>query len=178
MDVAIQTSPVQEHLVSDILCHNKREATKLTCVSNNLGHNQSKVLPKDPRPTVRKRKDPPRSQKHTRKPLLLSQRNKHIVTDENCRPENNNNKQQKMFTGKEVINRDSVCPHCIKHQTMDKSKARSCLISPFTSWSQDSKCVQKMDPIMEKLSAGSRSGTPGSPRGPWQWFDMNSDSDF
>lgn len=178
MDVAIQTSPVQEHLVSDVLCHNKRQATKLTCVSNNLGHNQTKVLPKDPRPTVRKRKDPPRSQKHTRKPRLLSQRNKHIVTDENCRPENNYNKQQNMFTGKEVINQDSVCPHCIQHQTMYKSKARSCLISPFTCWSQDSKCVQKMDPIMEKLSAGSRSGTPGSPRGPWQWFDMNSDSDL
>lgn len=181
MDVAIQTSPVQEHLVSDILCHNKREAMKLTRMSNKLGHNRSKVLPKDPRPTVRKRKDPPRSQKNTRKPLLLSQRNKHIpVPDENCHPEKNFNKQQKTFPGKEVINQDSVCPHYIKHQTMDKSKAMSCLISPFTCWSQDSlnsHCVQKMEPVMEKLS-GSRSGTPVSPRGPWQWFDMNSDSEF
>lgn len=86
-----------------------------------------------------------------------------------------------MFSGQKVINQDSVSPHCIKHQTTDKSKARSCLITPFTWWSQDasgSLCVQKMEPIMEKLPAGSRSGTPGSPGGPWQWFDINSDSDF
>lgn len=178
MDVAIQTSPVQEHPVSAILCHNKGEATKLTCVSSNLGKNQSKVLPKKSRPTVRKRKDTPRGQKHPRKPLQLSQRNRHIVTDENCRPEKNDHKQQKMFTGKEVVNQDSVCPHCLKHHTIDKRKARSCLTSPFTCWSQGSKCVQKIEPIMEKLSAGSRSGTSGSPRGPWQWFEMNSDSDF
>lgn len=71
-----------------------------------------------------------------------------------------------MFSGQKVINQDSV---------------RSCLITPLGWWSQDSSgslCVQQMEPIMEKLAAGSRSGTPGSPGGPWQWFDMNSDLDF
>lgn len=181
MDVAIQTSPDQEHMVSRILCHNKREVTKLKCVLNSRGQSRSKVLPKDPQPTVRKSKDPPRSQTYTRKPLPLSRRNKRIVRDENCRPGRNYNKQQRLLSGQKVNNQDGVSPHYIKHQTTDKFKARSCLITPVTWWSQDSSsslCVQKIEPIIEKLSAASRPGTPGSTGGPWQWFDMNSDSDF
>lgn len=171
MDVAIQTSPDQEHLLSRILCHNKREATKLKCVTNSRGQSRSKVLRKDPQPTVRKRKDSARSQTYTKTPLPLSLRNKHRVRDENCRPGENPNKPQKRFSAQKVTNQDSVSSHAI-HQTTDKPTARRCLITPSMWWSQDSGsslCVQKME-----LSAGS----PGSPGGPWQWFDMNSEADF
>lgn len=182
MDVGVQTSPAQEHPVSDVLHGSKREATQLTRVSNNFACNQSKALPKKQRPTARKRKVPPRSQNHSRKPLVMSQRNQRVVADENHRPEKNHNKQAKTFACRKRTIQELVSPDCLKHLTGGRSEGRGCSVSPLRCWSQDgagSLCVPQTEATMEKLpSAGSWFRTQGSPGGLWQWFDMNSDSDF
>lgn len=172
MDISIQTSPT---LFSEALHHNSLEATKLTCVSRSLGHNQSKILPHDR--SHRRRKLSPRCQKRKKRPLVLSQRSKH--TDENCRPESNCNKQQKVPQCKIVTNQDSVGIDCLKQPKRDRSRAGGCLITPLSCWSQDSNsslCLQGMEPILEKLPAESRTGTTAKPAGLWQLFDMDSDS--
>lgn len=171
MDVSIQTSPT---VFSEALHHNNLEATKLTCVSRSLGHNQPKILPHDP--SHRRRNLSPRGQKRKKRPLVLSQRSKH--TDENCRPESNSNKQQKVPQCKIVTNQDSVSLD-LKQLKRDRSRAGGCLITPLSCWSQDSNsslCLQGIEPVLEKLPAESRTGTPTKPAGLWQLFDMDSDS--
>lgn len=184
-DSAIQTSPGLEKSISNILQDNKLEGTQLTCVSNKLEHNQAEVLPQDPSCIMGKRKFTLRGHKRRKKrPLVLSQRSKPAVTDENNQPLVNCNKQQSVSTPlcerrglNTVTSQDGLVP--LNREA--RSLAAGCLITPLSCWSQDSNssaCFAGIEPILEKLSAESKTGSPVKPKGFWQLFDMDCDSDL
>lgn len=180
MDIAIQTSPGLEQPFSNILPDNKLEDTQLTRVSQNLGHNQAEVPPQDPSHIIGKRKFTLRGHRRKKRPLVLSQRSKHTVTDENCQSLMNCDKQQNVSELNTVPSQDSLSPDCLKRPNRERrSIAGGCFINPLSCWSQDSNssvCLPGIEPILEKLSAESRTGTPAKPEGLWQLFDMDSDS--
>ncbi|KAM7005812.1 interactor of HORMAD1 protein 1 [Tautogolabrus adspersus] len=183
---AIQTSPGPEQQISNILLDNKLEATQLTCISNNLEHNQTNVLPQNPSCIVGKRKLAMRGQRRRKKrPLVLSQRSKHTVKDENSQPLMNCNKQKNVSLPlcerhdvNTVKNQQGLNTGCQKLLNMEtRSKAAGCVITPLSCWSQDSSsslCPAGVETILEKLSGESRSVTPEKPESFWQLFDMDS----
>ncbi|XP_020498090.1 interactor of HORMAD1 protein 1 isoform X2 [Labrus bergylta] len=183
---AIQTSPGPEQQMSNILLDNKLEATQLTCISNNLEHNQNNVLPQNSSCIVGKRKLTTRDRRRCKKrPLVLSQRSKHTVRDENSRPLMNCNKQKNVSLPlgerhdvnavKNQVGLNTGCHELLNRET--RSKTAGCVITPLSCWSQDSSsslCPAGFEPILLKLSAESRSVTPEKPEGFWQLFDMDS----
>ncbi|KAF1391721.1 hypothetical protein PFLUV_G00045030 [Perca fluviatilis] len=173
-DTAIQTSPGLEQPFSNILQENKLESTQLSCNSYNHEHNPAKVLTQGSSYVAGKRKFTQRSNRRRKKrPLVLSQRNKHIVTNENSRPLVNCGKQQNVSTPL-CERRD---PNTVTSQNRDaRSIAEGCFITPLSCWSQDSNssvCLAGIEPVLEKLSAESETGTPMEPEGFWQLFDMD-----
>ncbi|XP_029287974.1 interactor of HORMAD1 protein 1 [Cottoperca gobio] len=97
-DSAIQTSPGLEQPFSNILQENKLEGTRLTHKSYNLEHNQAEVSPWDASSIIAKRNVNLRGQRRLKKrPLVLSQRSKHTVTNENGQPLMNCDKATKCF---------------------------------------------------------------------------------
>lgn len=170
MDSASQTSPGQD---------NKLESTQFTSTSCNLECNQVEILPQDPSCIIGKRKSTSRGIRRRRKrPLVLSQRRKRTVSDENSQPVMNCNKQQNdlnMVTSQDSLKPDSLMP--LNKETRS-SDAAGCFITPLSCWSQDSNssaCLTGIEPILEKLSAESKAGTPESF---WQLFDMDCDCDI
>ncbi|XP_073323778.1 interactor of HORMAD1 protein 1 [Pagrus major] len=189
MDSAIQTSPGLEQSFSNILQDNKLEGTQPTSMTQNLEHNQVKVPPQGTRCLIGKGKLTLRGhRKRKKRPLVLSQRSKHRVTDENSQPLLNCDKQQNVSAPlcerrdlNTVTSQDSaVNPDRVPPVNRErKSVAAGCFITPLSCWSQDSNssvCHPGIEPILEKLSAESRTGTPVKPEGLWQLFDMDGDS--
>lgn len=180
-DSAIQTSPGLEQPFSNML-----QGKQLAYMSHNLKHSQAIGPPQDPNCITGKRKSTPRGhRRHKKRPLVLSQRSKLTVTDENSQPLMNCNKQQTPLCEhrdlKAVTGQDSLNPDCLTKPDREmRSIARGCLITPLSCWSQDSNssaCPTGIEPILEKLSAESRTGTVAKPEGLWQLFD-NSDCDL
>ncbi|XP_044031475.1 interactor of HORMAD1 protein 1 isoform X2 [Siniperca chuatsi] len=190
MDGAVQTSPGLEKPFSNILQDNKLEGTQLTCMSTNLEHNQTEVPPQVPSYIVGKMKFTPRGhRKRKKRPLVLSHRSKRSVTDENSQPLMNCNKQPNVSMPlcecrdmNPVTCQDSLNPDCLIPLNREtRSIAAGCFITPLSCWSQDSNssvCLAGIEPILEKLSAETKTGTPAKPKGLWQLFDMDCDSDL
>ncbi|XP_030274998.1 interactor of HORMAD1 protein 1 [Sparus aurata] len=186
MDSAIQTSPGLEQSFSNILQDNKLEDTQATSMTQNLEHNQVKVPPQGISCVIEKGKLALRGhRKRKKRPLVLSQRSKHTVTDENSQSLLNCDKQQNVSMPlcerhdlNTVTSQDkAVIPdHVLPVNRERKSVASGCFITPLSCWSQDSNssvCLAGIEPILEKLSAESRTGTPVKPEGIWQLFDMD-----
>nr|XP_033483553.1 interactor of HORMAD1 protein 1 [Epinephelus lanceolatus] len=184
-DSAIQTSPGLEQPLSDFLQDNMLESTQLTRNTPNLEHSQVDAPPQDPRCIIGKRKFSLRGHgRHKKRPLVLSQRKKRTVTDENRKPPMNCDKHQKVsvplcerhdlntVTSQSSLNLDSMKPQ--KREV--RSIAEGCFITPLTCWSQDSNSPDSLagvETISEKLSAESKPGTPVKPEGFLQLFEMD-----
>ncbi|XP_035487760.2 interactor of HORMAD1 protein 1 isoform X2 [Scophthalmus maximus] len=191
MSSTVQASLGPEQSLSNILLHNKLESTQLTCTSHNREHKPIEVPPQKPGGSIRKKKLALKGNGRRRKrPLVLSQRSKRTVSDENSPSLMNYNKVQNVATPlgercdlNTVTSQDSLNPDCLSMLCREtrSSKAAGGLITPFTCWSQDSSssmCLAGIEPILEKLSAESKPGTPMKPEGLWQLFDMDRHSDF
>ncbi|XP_034440890.1 interactor of HORMAD1 protein 1 isoform X2 [Hippoglossus hippoglossus] len=185
MDRSIQTLPELEQSASSILQNKALKGTALTCTPHNLEHKQVEVPPQDHSCSIGKRKS--RSQrKRTKKAPTLSQRSKRKVSDENSPSLINCKKVQKLLSPrskrcdlKRRISRDNT--DCLSVLCREKrtSKAAGCLLTPLSCWSQDSNspaCLVGIEPILEKLSAETKTATPVN--GFWQLFGIDCDSDF
>lgn len=178
LDNAVQTSPVLDEPFCNILLNNKFQNTLLTSLSYNLENHQGEVPPHYPTRVTGRKKFSRRERAHKKRPLVLSKRRKHIVTDENHQPLMNIHKQDN--EGKTITTQDSLSSDSLKRLNGEKiSPAAGCFITPLSCWSQDSNssvCLQEIDPILEKLSAEYKKVTPAKSEGLWQLFDMDSDS--
>lgn len=164
MNTAAQTSPEFVRPVCDKLPENKLSDTHLKCVSHKL------EPPQCPTQIIGRKKLSLRGQRSQKRPLVLSQRSKCSVADENCPPLRTCVKQQKVLK--------PTVPDCLKGETRRRKGGRGSLLTPLSCWSQDSNSppCPEMDPISGKLSSESPTGTPARPAGLWQLFDMDSDS--
>lgn len=188
MDSAIQTSPVEQSS-SDILQHNKLEGTPLVCTSCYSEPKQVEAPAQVPSCSTRKRKltHSLRGYRRCRRtPLVLSQRKRRNVPDENRQPLMNCNKQMLVSSAsasrrersdpKSVTSRDSLNPECLKLLNREK-----CFITPLTCWSPDSNSSLYMtgiESMLDKMPAESKPSTPVKRDGFWQLFDMDCNSDF
>ncbi|KAG8007767.1 hypothetical protein GBF38_013442 [Nibea albiflora] len=184
MDSAIQTSPGLEKPLSNILEDNNLESTQLTCMSLNTECSQAQDPLQDHRNIIGKRKVTRRAPRMRKKrPLVLSQRARHAVMDENSQPLVNCNRQQKVSMPvcerrnlNMVTSQNSLTLDCqIRPNRGIRPEAAGCLITPLSCWSQDSNspvCITGIEPILEKLSKRS----PEKLQDLWQLFDMDSDS--
>ncbi|KAK5912535.1 hypothetical protein CesoFtcFv8_002396 [Champsocephalus esox] len=187
-DSANQTSPELEQSFSNILQENKLEGTQLICKSYNRECNQVQVPPKGP--IIGKMKVPQRGQRRYRKrPLVLSQRSKGTVTNENSQPLMNCDKGQHVTTPRCERRDPNMVPRrdhlVVERRILPTRKVRSiakgCYITPLSCWSQDSNssvCVEGIEPILAKPSAESKAVTPVRPEGLWQLFDIDASSDL
>ncbi|XP_047439790.1 interactor of HORMAD1 protein 1 [Mugil cephalus] len=184
VDSAIQTSPVPEPSVSDILQANQLEAT------HNLERNHVEVPPQGCSRVVGKKKNILRRYRMRRKrPLVLSRRSKCTVSDENTRPLVNCNKQLSVSVPlcehrdvNTVASQGRLSPDgvVLRQRGHKSSEEAGCFINPLSCWSQDSSSsmCQAFEPILEKLSAESKTEMIVKPEGFWELFDMNFDSDL
>ncbi|XP_069392424.1 interactor of HORMAD1 protein 1 isoform X2 [Paralichthys olivaceus] len=183
MDRSIQTS--LEQSPSSILQNNKLKGTQLTCTPHELEHKQVEVLPQDHSCSTGKRKS--RSyKKRTKKQSTLSQRKKCSVSDENSQSLINCKKVQNVSSArsercdlKKITTRDNTDCLSVLCREKRSSKTAGCLLTPLSCWSQDSNssaCLREIEPILGKLSAETKAGTPV--KGFWQLFDMDCDSEF
>ncbi|XP_044203800.1 interactor of HORMAD1 protein 1 isoform X1 [Thunnus albacares] len=174
MDSASQTSPAQD---------NKLEGTQFTSTSYNLEHNLVEVPPQDSSCIIGKRKSTLGGIRRRRKkrPLVLSQRSKRIVSDEISQPVMNRHKQQKvsrplceLHDQNRVTSRDSFKPDCLMplNRETRSSKAAGCFITPLSCWSQDSTSSMCLTGFESKTE------TPVKPESFWQLFDMDCDFDI
>ncbi|XP_042367208.1 interactor of HORMAD1 protein 1 [Plectropomus leopardus] len=190
-DSAIQTSPEPDQPSYDILQDNKLESTQLTRKSYNLEHNQAEVSHQDRSCITGKRKFPLSGHKRLKKrALVLSQRSKRTVTDENRKPLINCDKNLNVPTPlsecrdpNTVTGQNSLNTQCqIPTKKEVRSIAEGCLITPLSSWSQDSnssECLPGVESILEKVSAESKTDrTPEKHEGLWQLFNMDCDFGF
>ncbi|XP_033995001.1 interactor of HORMAD1 protein 1 [Trematomus bernacchii] len=175
-DSANQTSPELEQSFSNILQENKLEGTQLICKSYNRERNQAQVPPQGG--IIGKRKVPQRGQRKCRKrPLVLSQRSKGTVTNENSQPL----KGQHVTTPRCERRDPNMVPRrdhlVLERRILPTRKVRSiaegCYITPLSCWSQDSNSS-----IFAKPSAESKAVTPVRPEGLWQLFDIDGSSDL
>lgn len=167
MDTAAQTSPEFVRPVCDKLPENKLNDTQLD-------------PPQCPTQMIGRKKPSLRGHRSQKRPLVLSQRSKCSVADENCPPLRTCVKQQKVCKPTTAPRQDSVVPDRLRGESKRRRGGRGSLLTPLSCWSQDSNsslCLE-MDPIpvSGKLSSDSPTGTPPKPAGLWQLFDMDSDS--
>lgn len=167
MDTAAQTSPESAHPVCDKLPENKLDHTQLSCVSH------MHKTPQRPTQVMSKRKVSLSGHRSRKRPLVFSQRSKCSVADENCPPLRTCAKQQTT-----APRQDSIVPDRLRGESRRRKGDSGFHLTPLSCWSQDSNSslCQEMDPISEKLSPESPTGTPPKPAGLWQLFDMDSDS--
>lgn len=174
MDTAAQTSPECVRPVCDKLPENKLNDTQLNCVSH------MHEPPQCPTQIIGKRKVSLRGQRSRKRPLVLSQRSKCSVADENRPPLRTCVKQQKTCKPTTAPRQHSVLPDHLKGESRRRKGDSGSLLTPLCCWSQDSNSslCPEMDPIpiSEKLSPESPTGTLPNPAGLWQLFDMDSDS--
>lgn len=174
MDTGAQTSPVFVRPVCDKLPENKLNDTQRQCVSHKL------EPPQCPTQILGRKKLCLRGHRSQKRPLVLSQRGKCSVADENRPLLRTYVKQQKVCKPTTTPRQDSIIPECLKGESRRKRGGRGSLLTPLSCWSQDSNSslCPEMDPmpISGKLSSKSPTGTPPKPAGLWQLFDMDSDS--
>ncbi|XP_054473674.1 interactor of HORMAD1 protein 1 [Anoplopoma fimbria] len=189
-DNAVQTSPELEQLFSTILQDNKLEGTQVTRKSYSTQHNEAEVPPQHPSYIIGKRKFTSRGHKKRKKrPLVLSQRSKCTVTNENRDPLMNCDKQENVSTplyerrdANMLTSQESLNPDCLNMPKREmRSIAEGSFITPLSCWSQDSNssaCLVGIEPISEKISSESKRRTPVKPEGLWQLFDKDGDFDL
>lgn len=175
MDTGAQTSPEFGRPVCDKLPENQLEDTQLKCAS------RKPEPPECPSQIIGRKKLSLRGRRRQKKPLVLSQRSKCSVADENRPPLTTSVKQQRGCKAKMVPRQDGLGPLCPKGKTREERGGRGSLLTPLSCWSQDSNsslCLSEMDPmaISGRLSSESTTGTPTKAEGLWQLFDMESDS--
>lgn len=169
MDAAAQTSPEFVRPVRDKVPKNKQTDTQLKCVSGKLGPPQCTT-----QITGRKNLSL-RGHRSQKRPLVLSQRSKCSVADENRLPLRSCVKQQKVCKPTTAPQQDGVIPGQ-KRESRRRRGGRGSLLTPLSCWSQDSNSslCPEMEPI--PVSPESLTGTPPKAAGLWQLFDMDSDS--
>lgn len=174
MDTAAQTSPEFVRPVCDKLPENKLNHMQPKCASHKL------EPPEGPTQITGRKKLSLRGHRSQKRPLVLSQRSKCSVADENCPPLRTCVKQRKVCKSTTAPRQDSVFPDHLKGESRQRRGGRGSLLTPLSCWSQDSNSslCPEMDsiPISGKRSSESPTGTPPKPAGLWQLFDMDSDS--
>lgn len=170
MDTAAQTSPEFVRPICDKLAENKLNDTQLKCVPPNL------VPPQRSTQIIGRKNLSLRGHRSQKRPLVLSQRSKCSVADENCPPLRAGVKQQKVCKPTTAPRQDSVVSDRQKRESRRRRGDRGSLLTPLSCWSQDSNSslCPEMEPI--PISSESPTGTPPKPAGLWQLFDMDSDS--
>ncbi|KAM3621717.1 uncharacterized protein V6R79_015028 [Siganus canaliculatus] len=176
---------VSEHSVKPshegVMDHTSKLGGSQADESQNLQNNQVEVPYQGPSFISRKRKPTLRCRKrHKKRPLVLSQRSRHPVLDENRKPVMISRKQQnvsKPLCERQNLSQSSLSSDCPAAPSgRVRSIAAGCFITPLSCWSQDSSsplCLPGMEPILDKLSTESRTGTPVKDQSLWQLFDMN-----
>lgn len=185
VDSAIQTSPVPEQSASNILQDNQLEDRQLA--SYNLEQNHVEVPPQGCSRIIGKRKNNLRRHRMRRKrPLVLSQKSKCTVSDENTQPLMNCNKQPRVSAPlsehhdvNTAASQASLSPDSVIILNREDSEEVGCFINPLSCWSQDSSSsmCHAFEPILEKLSE-SKTEMTSKPDGFWGLFDMGFDSDL
>ncbi|XP_014912398.1 interactor of HORMAD1 protein 1 [Poecilia latipinna] len=165
-DSAIQTSPEQEQSVHNILQSSQSEGTQLPNVTLNkcnLKH-QGETSTQGHRRVFGKRRLNQKGQRYKKRPLVLSQRRKQFVPDENTEPVNPCKKSQKTSTPLyEIRDQNTLADQqnlSSGSLTPGKRGSRSgvavgCFMNPPSCWSQDSnssECLAAIEPILEMLS--------------------------
>ncbi|MED6235241.1 hypothetical protein ATANTOWER_020810 [Ataeniobius toweri] len=181
MDSAVQTSPEPEQSVHNILQNSQPEGTQLSSAPNNLSPTQVY------RRVFGRRKLKLKGLRRKKRPLVLSQRSKQSVPDENNEPMNPCKKPQIISgplhercdqnTLAEQQSLSSGSPTPAKRGSR-ADMAAGCFITPLSCWSQDSnnsECLAAIEPILERLSADSEMGTPVKHVDFWQLFESELD---
>ncbi|KAM9759480.1 interactor of HORMAD1 protein 1 isoform 2-T2 [Menidia menidia] len=178
-DSSIQTSPGWEQSMS-ILPHNRLVGTYLKATSCSSNQPQAKRTSQDHRRELGRRKLILKGQRGCKKrPLVLPQRSKCTVLDENSNPGNNLNKPQSLSSP--LLEHCDGDPAASSLTSLNRgsrsSQAGGCIITPLSCWSQDSsgsECLTAVEPILEKLVAKSNMETAVKLGGLWQLFDCES----
>lgn len=178
MDNTMQTSPAPEESVSSILHNSKLEGTQVTCASYNAEQHQVEVPRRNRSHLAGKQKFTQRQRRPKKRPLVLSQRSKGAVSDENRQPLVNKQQKPESCDMSTVSSKDSVSPGSLVPLNKERrsSETEGCFITPLSFWSQDSSssvCLTEIDPILEKLSA--EQGSTVQPGSLWQLFDSELD---
>ncbi|XP_006783370.1 interactor of HORMAD1 protein 1 [Neolamprologus brichardi] len=178
MDNAMQTSPAPEKSVSSILHNSKLEGTQVTCAPYNAEQHQVEVPRRIGSHLAGKQKFTQRQRRPKKRPLVLSQRSKGAVSDENRQPLVNKQQKPESCDMSTVSSKDSVRPGSLVPLNKERrsSETEGCFITPLSFWSQDSSssvCLTEIDPILEKLSA--EQGSTVQPGSLWQLFDSELD---
>lgn len=178
MDNAMQTSPAPEESVSSILHNSKLEGTQVTCASCNPEQHQVEVPRHNRSHLAGKQKITLRRRRPKKRPLVLSQRSKGAVSDENRQPLVNKQQKPESCDMSTVSSKDSVSPGSLMPLNKERrsSETEGYFITPLSFWSQDSDssvCLTEIDPILEKLSA--EQDSPVQPGSLWQLFDSELD---
>lgn len=182
-DSAIQTSPQQEQSAHNTLQKSQADGAQLPSAPYNLNHQEGTSL-QHYRPVFGKRRLNQKVRRFKKRALLPSHRSKRSVSDENIEPLNPGKKSQ---TASESLrqhrdqntlgDQQSLSPGAL---TPVKRGSRSdgapgWLIKPLSIWSQDSNSPEclAIEPILEKLSAESKMGTPVKHGDLWQLFESD-----
>lgn len=177
MDNAMQTSPAPEESVSSILHNSKLEGTQVTCASYNPEQHQVEVPRHNRSNLAGKQKFSLRQKRPKKRPLVLSQRSKGAVSDENRQPLVKKQQKPESCDMSTVSSKDSVSPGSLMPLNQRRSsETEGCFITPLSFWSQDSGssvCLTEIDSILEKLSA--EQGSTVQPGSLWQLFDSELD---
>ncbi|XP_058486498.1 interactor of HORMAD1 protein 1 [Solea solea] len=186
MDSTTQSSPGLEQSLLSVLQSNQLGGTRLTHTLSSVEKKLVNVPPQKPVLSIKKRKlSLWGHRKRKKRALVLSQKSKRTVLDENSPSLLNSNKEQNVSSPFiECCNENTVTPRQtlnLDHQSVvcseKSSKSARCLINPFSCWSQDNDSPVSLDGverILENLSA-ERTGAPVKPQGFWQLFDMDCD---
>uniref|UniRef100_A0A3Q2TDV9 Coiled-coil domain containing 36 n=1 Tax=Fundulus heteroclitus TaxID=8078 RepID=A0A3Q2TDV9_FUNHE len=179
-DSAVQTSPERHQSVPYILENSQTDCTQLPQEPYDLKCQAGTSLQLHSR-FHGKRRLKPNSQRRKKRPLVVSQRRNQSVPDENVKP-----KKPQITSGSfhAECGRSTLADQQNLHAgslTPAKRGSRSGggagrFITPLSCWSQDSnssECLAALDPILEKLSAESKSGAPEEHPGFWELFDSD-----
>ncbi|XP_068568220.1 interactor of HORMAD1 protein 1 [Cebidichthys violaceus] len=181
-DNASQTSPELGQPSSAILQDNKLEGMQLRRKSHNAEHAKAEVPPQHPSYAIKKKSTLRGHKKRQKRSLVLSQRRKCAVTNENRDPLVNCDEQETVSTSpcerqdpNALTSQESLNPDCLKRPNWEmRSIAEGCFITPLSCWSPDSNgsvCLAGIESILEKLSAEPERGTLVKPQSLWQLFD-------
>ncbi|MEQ2200076.1 hypothetical protein XENOCAPTIV_021860 [Xenoophorus captivus] len=181
IDSAVQTSPEPEQSVHNILQNSQPEGTQLSSAPNNLSPIQVY------RRVFGRRKLKLKGLRRKKRPLVLSQRSKQSVPDENNEPMNpcktpqiisgplHERCDQNTLAEQQSLSSGSPTP---AKRGSRADMAAGCFITPLSCWSQDSnnsECLAAIEPILERLSADSKMGTPVKHVDFWQLFESELD---
>ncbi|XP_024859967.1 interactor of HORMAD1 protein 1 [Kryptolebias marmoratus] len=180
MDSPIQTSPELEQSASNNLQDSQLEDSQLISASLCVEERQVEASLQVQRPVFGKRRFTLRGHRRKKRPLVLPQKSKLLVSNENSRP------AKKCFKSQAVSRplrerRDQNTPASQDVLSPVNKGSRSggaagCFITPLSCWSQDSnssECLAVIEPVLEKVSAESKAANPAKDGGFWQLFDSD-----